>query len=773
MLKTFSLAAKMLRRQLRAGEWYIVIFSLLLAVSAVTALHFYVDRLSRGIEQQSARLLGGDLVVSSATPIPSGWHEKAKALGLKSAEVWSYPSVITTQNKMQLANIQAVSSSYPILNQDFIRPAEQQAWADPRLLQAMSLKLGDTIKIGAASFQLSRNLSSDVDTLNTGWSIAPLVMISLSDVPATKTVIPGSRVDYRMLLAGSSMAIKSFSDWITPQLTPSQRLLDVHNQQFALRDTLTKTDQYLQLIILVVLTMSGVAIALSIQQYLRRHVSTVALWRCLGAMQRQITRIFMWQLIMIAVFAGTVGVVVGYFAQLFFVELFAAYIRILLPPAGMTPVMLGFIVSSFLCIAFAYPVITQLPRVSPLLIWRDELADNVTGGVSYVVATIGLVLLLIWLMGYSLLILFFCGALVVSVALLYALHLALIAGLRNINQHMNGSIRRGLSQLIQFSDVAGLQFIGFTVIIMSLLVLNTVKYDLLAQWQQSLPADTPNYFAFNIAPSDLPAIKSYFASNQINIDDVYPMVRGRLIALNDKPILEAVPETARGHNALHRELNLSWMWEYPRDNKIVSGAAWSSTEGRQDVVSVEKNVATELGFRLGDKLTFQIGDYRFTTVVGNIRSVDWTSFHPNFFMIFKPGLLNVEMATFITSFYLPPNKVYLANQLTEQFPNVTVLDVANVLQQIQDLVGKISIAMQYLFLFALAAGGLIFIASVQASMDERRYTYRLLRTLGASKGYIAKSLIVEFSCLGAMVVVVSVVLAKVIGWGLLRYIILL
>jgi putative ABC transport system permease protein len=296
-----------------------------------------------------------------------------------------------------------------------------------------------------------------------------------------------------------------------------------------------------------------------------------------------------------------------------------------------------------------------------------------------------------------------------------------------------------------------LQFVGFTLILIALVTVGLVRSHLMTSWQNTVSTAAPNYFAINIAPTDLPALKTFFATNHLLIDGLYPMVRGRLTGLNGQPILSAVPLAAANNNALHRELNLSWMLTPPADNKMVSGRPLSAQDQGAALVSVEQKLADDLHLKLGDALTFQMGERTLNAKIVNLRSVDWSSFHPNFFMIFPPGVLETYPVTYITSFHLAAEQTLLLNQLVQQFPNITVIDIASLLAQAQDLLNKVTIAVQYLFLFALGAGILIFMVSLQASVDERQLTYRLLHILGASRRYITQSVLAEFVCLFSLI----------------------
>jgi putative ABC transport system permease protein len=766
MLKNLRLAFILLWREWRAGEWFVVCIALLLAITATTAIHFYTDRLTRGLQAQSAKFLGGDLAISSPTPIPLAWKQKAGELHLRTSEVLAYPSVVTAGNQLQLVNVQAVADNYPLLGGlADNRPALHTVWVEPRLLPLLGVKLQDEVTIGVAKFQISKLLTSDVDSLNTGWAIAPRLMMLAADVPATNTMVAGSRIDYRLLIVGDKEALQQWRVWIIPHLNASQHLLDATTQQLAIQNILQRAEDYMQLILLACLLMSGVAIALSIQQYMRRHYSHIALWRCLGATQPQITAILLWQLATIALLTGIFGVAIGFAAQAVFAHLFQQFLQFPLPKAGVMPLLLGLTTSILLLFAFAGPVIDELPRTSPLYIWRNELTARVARRSVYLLAAFALISVFVfWVMKFSLLCLYFIGALLLSVGVLYGLSILLLNLVRRLTQTTNGVVRRGFSQLIQYADSVSLQFISFNLILIALIVLAAIRTHLIEHWQQSLPAETPNYFAFNIAPADLPGLQQFFQQQNVNVAGIYPMVRGRLITLNGQPILSSVPIEAINNNALHRELNLSWMLDYPADNKIVAGRAITQADAGKALVSVEKKLADDLHLHLGDQLTFQIGERTLAATIVNFRTLAWTSFHPNFFMIFPPGLMQDYPVTYITSFHLQAAQVLLLNQLVASFPNITVIDVASLLQQMQALIGKITLAMEYLFVFALGAGILIFITSVQASMDERRKTYSLLRVLGAGNKYIYQSVTVEFGSLAILIIGAALSLSYLIVW---------
>ena len=767
MLKKWLLAIRLLVRECRAGQWLIVLFALILAVTTITGINFFTNRLARGLDQQSAQLLGGDLVISSASPIPAAWVQKANELSLRTAEVLIFPSVVSANNQLQLVNVEAVSKEYPLLGKP-ITFKPHHVLAEYRLLPLLSIHTGDAMTIGSASLTIQALSPSDIEMMNTGFAIAPRVLMRLDDVPATQVVLPGSRINYRLLMAGSKNSIEDFRIWVAPLLKASQTVLDVENQRFMLLNSLQHADKYIQLVILFCLLMCGTAITMSVRQHLHRHYEDVALWRCLGAPQKQVATLLFLQFVMVAMIAGAIGTAAGYLLQMFMATIFKFYLQFSLPPPGFAPVLLGFFTSMLLLFCYAYPIISMLPRTSPLYLWRSESSIHSPRQYTYAIVTLILLLAYVyWIMDFSLLALFILDALLLSIGFLYVLNILALSLLRKLINLSKGSVRRGLSQFIQHPETAGIQLTAFTLIVTSLFILSNVKHDLLGHWQTSLPANTPNYFAFNIAPYDMENVARFFKKDRINVEDIYPMVRGKLVALNNKPILSAIPANARDHNALHRELNMSSMLSYPSDNRVVRGVSWTKDDSGKLLVSVEKSFATELHLKIGDTLGFMVGDRELSASIANIRSVDWGSFHPNFYVIFPPETLDQFAATYITSFHLSPEQTPILNRLVKKFPNVTVIDIAGVLQQIQTLLSKMAVALQYLFMFSVVAAMLIFIASILSSMDERRETYRLLRILGASRRYIISSLVVEFSFLTTLTLLFSFALANVISYLLI------
>lgn len=770
MLNNFKLAAKLLRRELNLGEWFAIFLTLVLTITAVTGLHFYTDRVLRGVVKKNASILGGDLVISSPTPIPANWIKYAMGLKLATAQVMLYPTMIEKNGKLTLINLQAVSSQYPLFDNIHFMFAPNSIWIDARLLTLLNVKPGSNVKIGAANFKIQKVLSNESTILNAQWIIAPIVIMNIDDVAKTKTIVPGSRIEYRFLLRGKSVLLSSFKNWIKPQLKANQQLLEAKYQKTFLNDAILQMKRFIELGLLISIVMSSVAIALSVFQHMRRHYSYIALWKTLGATRSQIVGIFFWQLVLVGLIAGLLGIFLGYFAQGIFAKLFKEYFNFPLPPLHWLPVFSGFLTSYVLLFAFSYPIMSELPKTSALFIWRNEtrispLQTNLTFFISIFLLT----LFLWWLADFSLVTLFFIDCIVLIIGFLYVISILLLTNLKRMLFISRGTIKQGLSQLTQHAPLTALQLTGFTLVVACLFILNAIRTHLVQDWYNTLPKDAPNYFVFNLRPEDIVEFKSQLLNQKIKIDELYPMVKGRLIALNGQPILTAIPASGRDSNALYRELNLSWMNRFPSDNQITTGVMWQRQDAGKAWVSVEKTLADKLNLKLNDILTFQIADQTISAKIINLRSLKWSSFNPNFYMIFPPGFLNQFPTTYITSFYMPDSKKNFLNQISLRFPNATIIDISNLIRSVQNLISKIALVMQYLFSFIIVLAILVFMICIRISIVERKRTYYLWHVLGANKNYIYKTILVEFVSMSIIILVLSWVLNHLITFALLNY----
>lgn len=777
-MNSIKLAVKFLLREWRSGELYILIAALIIAVAALSSISFYTDRVSRALDNQATELLGGNLVINSQTPISQQWLTQAKLSHLNNSEIIYFPTVVVAGQQLQLVDVKAVTNSYPLVGQlrastninqagQVINtiPSSGTIWVDPRLLSLLSVTIGSQITIGVQPFTISHILTYEPDIQSNVFTIAPRVLINQADVAKTQVVQPGSRITYSLLLTGSDTDLQNYKKWLTPQLTPHQRLLGIKEGRPQLQNTLQRAENYMHLAVIICVVLAGVAIGVTSRRYAQRHAQTVALLRCMGLTQGQILSIYIWQFILLGILGSIIGCVIGYFAQLLLANIFVGWFNIQLPAIVWSSAFIAIITGLCVLLGFTLAPLIQLKSITPMRILSRELYPLPTSSLltyAGAIAVIGGFLL--WHTSnwqFTLLLLY---GIAFTVLVLYWAGFSLLRLTNLLAPSVGITWRYGITNLVRRSKSSIIQLIAFGLVIMTALLLIILRTNLIQTWQQQIPANAPNYFAINIAPEQVPAINQLLQQQHIISSGIYPMVRGRLITLNNKPIKQAVPSNEINNEALNRELNLSWTMQLPSDNHIVQGSWWSTNEINKPLVSMEVNLANELGIKQGDLLGFQVGDQQFQAKVFSLRTLRWDSFHPNFYMIFPPGVINKLPATYITSFYLSPAQKTVLLSLVKQFPSVTIIDIAELLSQTRHIIASITQAIEYILGFTLLSGLAILYASLQVSLEERLHESALMRALGASRKQIRLILATEFISLGMLAGLLGAICASIIAW---------
>ena len=771
------LAVAQLKRDLRAGELTLLTAALVIAVAAMSAVGFFTDRVGASIERQSAGLLAADLVVASPYDIPPAIAAHAQALQLDTAETLSMRSMVSAGGQLQLAEVKAVSAGYPLRGQVSTAsarfgvadetvgvPAPGTVWAEARLMQTLGLKPGDTIEVGAASLKLARVLVLEPDRGGDFFNIAPRLLMNLKDVPATRLVLPGSRVSHRLLLAGTPQQLERFRNSVKARLDRNQRLLSVRDARPQLRSALTRASQFLQMAALVAVILAGVAIAVSARRYAGRHLDTCAIMRCLGATQRMIVSVLGLEMLMLSLAAAVIGCALGYLAQDGLAWLFRDLSQAELPPPSLAAAWTGVSTGLVTMLGFALAPLIGLKNVPPLRVLRRDLANESRLGVlAVLLAAAAIMALAPWNGGDVQLSLNLLGACAVTMLGLGAIAWLLVQGLGRLRSRVGTAWRFGLAGVARRARSSSVQIVALGLGIMVMLLMAVVRADLLAGWQASIPANAPNHFLINIPPEQVAALKAFLAERDVPTAGVYPMIRGRLVEVNDRPVQVDAYQDDRARRLADREFNLSWASTLQGDNTIEAGRWWRPGDGTAQF-SVETGIADTLGLHLGDKLTYQIADQRVSGRITSLRKVEWDSFNANFFVVAPPSVLDPFPATWITSFYLNAGDKGLLNALVRQFPSVTVIDVAALLDRVRAIIAGVSHAVEYVFAFTVIAGLLVLFAAVQATQDERMHESAILKTLGATRAVVARGLAAEFLVLGAVAGTLAAVAAMLAGW---------
>jgi putative ABC transport system permease protein len=781
-MNRLHLALRLLFRDGRSGELTILVLALVIAVSSSTAISLFGDRLQRTMETQAAEFLAADLVIASPTLIPPVWRAKALQLGLKMAETAEFSSVLIENDELLLAGVKAVSPAYPLrgylkaTESDYTAeqkvhtgPESGTAWVDKRILSALKMKLGDMLQVGEKNLRITRIVTYEPDKRGDFYSLSPRVMINIQNLQATEILKPGSHVHYFFQFAGSVHAIKAFNRWVKPQLNPSQRIMDIHDDRPEIGDALTRAEKYLGLSSIVVILIAGVAIAMATRRYTERHFDATAILRCLGCKQAEILRLYSSQFIILGITASLLGCLLGWFAQegLFYL------LRNLLPQTVASPGPLalgfGFITGMAILMGFALPPLLRLKQVSPLRVLRRELEPLPSSAWLVYSLALSVIAVLIWQYTQDLkLTASILGAGSLAIVILSAGIYFMLSASRKLLPKLSLTWRFGLQGLIRQPQSSVSQILAFSITLVAMILSFTVRNDLLDNWQAQLPDKAPNHFAVNIFPDQKNAFEQDLQKKQIAASLFYQIVRGRLVEINGIGVKKIVSKDSQGERATHRDLSLTTSKMLPEGNKITSGHWWTSSQ--TNLVSVEQQLAKSLKIKLGDELTYSVGSQQFKAIVINIRYLNWDTMKPNFYMIFSPGTLNTFPSTYITSFYLPQENKHYLNDLHKSYPSVTVVEVDLILRQIKKILAQITEAINYMLVFALLAGFTVLFASVYATLDNRIYDGTLLRTLGAKRSLLRWSQFIEFSILGLIASLLAVIIAEIIAYFLYSHV---
>jgi putative ABC transport system permease protein len=762
---TLSLSLRLLWRDWRAGELRILFAALVIAVTATTAVGFFTDRLQRAMASQSAGLLGGDLLVQSPRPLADGWLAAAADAGLAHTRVLTFPSVVAREEQLQLSGIKAVEEGYPLRGELRVAdhpygvdravaaiPPPGEAWVEARLLPLLRMEVGETLELGAIALRVSGVLSFEPGLGGGFFALAPRVLMNARDVARAGVLQPGSRVEYQYLFAGGEAALQGYQAWLEPRLEPSQRLRDVRAGQPSVGAALERAEQYLGLASLVAVLLAGVAIAMGARRYAERHFDVSAMLRCLGAAQRDILALFLPQLLLLALAGSAIGVGLGYLAQQGLFHLLRELLPARLPAPGLLPVLLGFLTGLVVLAGFALPPVLRLRQVPALRVLRRELAPMPLRGWLVYGAALGAMALLMWrYTGSAVLTFGLIGGTLAALVLLGLPAWLLLRASRVLRPGLGVAWRQGFQHVWRQPLLGISQILAFGLTFMAMALIALVRGDLLASWQSQLPAGTPNHFVVNVLPDRLEAFQDFLRQRDIADSGLYPLVRGRLAAVNGEPPASRLPPGEEAPGAVNRELNLTWRQALPPGNRLTAGHWWSTgSRGEEAVVSVEAGLAQRLGVGLGDTLQFSFGQETLAVTVTSLRRLQWDSFQPNFFMIFPPGLLDGQPATYMTSFFLPAERKGELADMLRQFPAVTVIDLDRIMDQVRGILHQVTLAVEFVLVFVLLAGFAVLYAALQASLDERLHEGALLRTLGASRHQLRAGHIAEFGLLGLL-----------------------
>jgi len=775
MITAFSW--RLLGRELRSGELRLLFAALVVAAAAVTAVGFFGDRVRQGLQREAQQMMGGDLIVTSDHPLPERYREEARRHRLQLAETLVFPSMVMAGGEAQLADIKAVTSGYPLRGslgrilhgEESSRETRQgpeagTVWLDERLASMLNTRAGEVLRIGGATLPVAAILTREPDRGVNFFSLAPRLMMHLDDIGATGLVQFGARIRYTLMLAGDERDVAAYRKWLDDQLARGERVEDAGNARPEIRSILDRSERFLGLATLLTVILSAVAVALAARRYMQRHLDACAVMRCLGMTQARLLGLHATLFLWLSLLAGLLGSALGFAAHFMLMKWLHDVLALDLPAAGWLPLVAGFGVSGVLLFGFALPPLLQLARVPTLRVLRRELGTpraSLLGG--YLFGLFLLAVLIVWVAGNLRLGLVAVAGFSGALAVFWAIARLFIAMVSRGRGGAGFGWRQGLASLGRHASSAAIQVVALSIGLMAMLLLTVIRGDLLAAWQGSMPADAPNRFIINIQPEQREALASELRKFGIE-SELLPMVRARLVRIGGQTVSSAsYPDDERAQRLIEREFNLSWRADLPDGNRVVAGQWFRLDENGQGLASVEEGLAKTLGIRMGDELVFVVAGVEKTLRVSSLRKLSWDSMRVNFFVLAPPGVIEDAPASYITSFHLPPERAAAAADLVKRFPNLTLIDVDAVLRQLQSVIGQVARAIQFVFVFALLAGGIVLYAAMLTAFDERRYELAVMRALGAQRQQLVQAMRVELAIIGALAGLFAAVGAMALG----------
>lgn len=769
-----NLFSPLLTQSFKTTGIYLLIIALTLAISATTALKFSNEQIQNAVALQAAEMLAGDLLLSNNEPIEDTWREKADQLGLQQSEVTVFGSMAHTNDEFVMVNVKAIDSSFPLRGDLRVKPEAKplkpgEIWLSQRAMDLLKVKVGDQVNIADASFKITAVIDYDSNQ-ELGFSgFSPTVIISQADVARTNAIQVGSRIDYRLLMAGDPDSVqtyqKDFKKIVKPGVDTeaeeqqfeeqnSLRLRNASESNTRLMKPIANLDTFLQLANILTILLCGIAIALTAQRYVQQNQDHIALMRCIGATKQQILAAYLALLGLVLAIAMLIGTIVGIslgYALLQLMLQLIPHLQLQFSAMAMLsgPLPIAMLTSAVVLLGFVLPSLWQLLNTAPIRVIRQEEKSVHSMLWMLVSGTLSLIIFSVVLTENIVLTAWVIGAIILLCAVLYLTVWGLLKVLRNTKSRISAYVRTPYQTALQITALA----LGLSLIT----VLAVLRTDLLERWQQQLPEGTPNQFVYGLPPFEMPQLRAELEQNGWNSTPLYPNIRGRLIAKNDQPF---AAELVKKSNTLRRELNLTQTDQYPQDNVILTGEAQLKQPGE---VSVEATTAEELGIKIGDKLTFSLPEGPLEAKVVNLRSVEWESFSPNFFFIFTLNTMDANAGSYLGSFYVPEQERPKLVQLIQQFSNTVFIDVSLILNEIKRIVNVLVQIVTILALLVSVAGILVLIACLNLLMDERKREVALLRSFGSSKQKLKIMLSLEIGFIGLCAGIVSCLFAEVIS----------
>ncbi|EKA7372310.1 FtsX-like permease family protein [Vibrio parahaemolyticus] len=745
--------------EIRQGNLWPISVALVLVIASIFALSALASRMEQVIVKQGKDALTADAVFVSANPLSDSLLKSTEQL--ERSVMTRFSTMAFSDNGMQLISVRGVDESYPLMGELVLdgnesgRVKPNQLWLDERIMAQLEVNKGDNVTIGDADFTVSGAVLMEPGLSFNPFQQMPAAYIHQSDVEKTGAIQVGSRVQYRLFLKADNAALKQLQDKTV--LSPSDRW---RTQDTASRsnEVFDRTTQYLSLTVAIVIIMAATTLVLTCQNYVNSRTQTIAMLKSLGASRRWIEKWVLIQVAILLVTASIVGLILGSGLEYLLRIPLKDLLPNPLPSYGVTP----FVVAVVSAILITVPAL-GIPLLGLIKTPALEVLQQGTAQRSWKR------LLLVLVPVLPLLALYASNTLVwivlAGIAALFVVLAGLSIALTKLFSRFatKPAMKLALSRINRTPITSGLQFGALSLSLMLLSIIWLVRSDILADWERTLPADAPNVFALNIADYELANYLETLDKNGVTRSQAFPIIRGRLTEINGQNVKDVEYE-GEGSDAIRRELNLTWGDQLPEYNDVLSGK-WTNANS----VSVEADVARDLGIQLGDKLRFVINSQNFDATVDTIRHVEWRDMKPNFYFIFSSDVMANVPGSYLISYRINEGNESLLTSMSRAHPTVSVLDIRTMGEKIQALIQQIVSAITILALLGVIAGLLLIFTLLRLSLSQRQQEIRLYRTLGSSKKRINTTLWAEYGIMALVASSVAVMAAEACVAAVMKY----
>jgi len=751
-----SLSLKLFIREVRSGYLTSMLASLILAITIVSGISLFTDRLEQALNTETEEFLGGKLKFESNQNSIKAVIEDLKLEETSHMEMVLFASVIFSGDEMQLSSVKAVDNYYPLIGELELKnssglfkvssnPEPGTVWMDERLQNLLLLDYGDEIFLGDAKLIFTATIIYEPDRASGNFAFAPKTIMNMLDVESTNVIQPGSRVEYNYLFNGPDEEIAKIQEKLEKEKENGDDIETLSEDTSSLGRTVDRSENFFLLGGLIAVLLSACTIGIASQRFTRRHVCYVAILKTLGMTTFQIKVLYFLLFLYTTLLTLAVGLSLGWLLQSNFINLMSSYFPTELPVPSIYPLFVTCLTALICQFGFIYPHILKLLSVSPMRVLKDDISFNQETIPVFVIGAIAfLFLLYLYTNQLTLSLIIFLGVVGFSLAGIGLIYLLL--GKSETGLGASSSLNLALSELRRRKLGNSFQIFAFTIAIGLSLITFSASKNLLGSWQGSIPDDSPNNFAINITDEDKNGMESFFRENQINPTPFFPVTNATIERDNDKELID-------------RNFNITWIDKLPEQNEIYSGTWFSG-----DVInglSISESIAERYDLKIGDEVFLKVNEEVIATYIQSVRTVNWDSFSPNFFVIGHPSLFENISSNYITSFYIPSERQQVAAELMREFRTVSVFSIEELIDQVKEIIGQVTKALNSILLLTCLSAIFLAFSALQDGFSVRKHQSAILRTLGASNSLIKSSALIEFALLG----VISGTLGSLLAYG--------